>query len=156
MKASTIAELKRELMLLPQKQLVLHCLRLAQFKVMNKELLSYLLFEQNDEQQFVDNVREEMNGMFSEINAGNSFFLLKKSIRKILRHIHKHIKFSQHRTTEIQLLIHFCQNLKNLNINFTENKVLLNMYNAQVKKIIKAMHTLHPDERLDYKIPMVL
>ncbi|HRC33279.1 MAG TPA: hypothetical protein PK736_07530 [Bacteroidia bacterium] len=156
MKASTIAELKKELQLLPQKQLVAHCIRMAQFKVMNKELLSYLLFEQNDEQQFVDNVMEEMDAMFKEINSSNSFFLLKKSIRKILRHTHKHIKFSQIKTTEIQLLMHFCQSLKNLNIGFEENKVLLNMYNAQVKKIHKAIETLHPDERLDYNADLDL
>jgi uncharacterized protein YpuA (DUF1002 family) len=152
MKASTIAELKKQLQLLPQMQLVLHCLRMAQFKVMNKELLSYLLFEQNNEQSFVDTVMEEMDAMFNEINANNSFFLLKKSVRKILRHTHKHIKFSQIKTTEIQLLIHFCEGLKNLNINYQDNKVLLNMYNAQVKKIHQAVETLHPDERLDYKV----
>lgn len=152
MKTSTIAELKKELQLLPQKQLVAHCIRMAQFKVMNKELLSYLLFEQSDEQQFVDYTMEEMDVMFNEINTNNSFFLLKKSVRKILRYTHKHIKFSQHKTTEIQLLISFCEGLKNLNINFRENKVLVNMYDAQVKKILKVMENLHPDEQLDYSV----
>ena len=47
MKAATINELKQELQNIPPAKVTELCLRLARFKKENKELLTYLLFEEN-------------------------------------------------------------------------------------------------------------
>ena len=54
MKASTINELKQELVNSPAPALVDLCLRLARFKKENKELLTYLLFEAHDTPAYIN------------------------------------------------------------------------------------------------------
>ena len=69
------------------------CLRLAKFKKENKELLTFLLFEADDITGYIENVKQEITDFFDEINTSNIYYI-KKSVRKILRHINKHIRFS--------------------------------------------------------------
>ena len=69
------------------------CLRLARFKKENKELLTYLLFESQDESGYIATVQEFMDDAFELINT-NNFYYIKKSIRKILRHVKKFIRYS--------------------------------------------------------------
>jgi len=59
MKAATINEIKQELQSLPPVRLSEICLRLAKFKKDNKELLTYLLFEAQDEEEYKKNIKEE-------------------------------------------------------------------------------------------------
>ena len=56
----------------------------------NKELLTYLLFEASNEEGFKEGVKEEISLEFSTINC-NSYFYMKKSVRKILRITKKYI-----------------------------------------------------------------
>ena len=83
MKASTINELKQELVNSPAPALVDLCLRLARFKKENKELLTYLLFEAHDNPAYIKAVKEEMASQFADINKSNVYFV-KKTLRKIL------------------------------------------------------------------------
>ncbi len=56
MKAATVKEIKDELLELPQKELVELCLKLSKFKKENKELLTYQLFEAQDEQGYIRSI----------------------------------------------------------------------------------------------------
>jgi len=49
MKPATITELKKELKYRSQEQLVDYCLAMARFKLESKELLTYLVFESENE-----------------------------------------------------------------------------------------------------------
>ena len=49
MKAATVSQLKKELQHRNPDELLQLCLRLARFKLENKELLTYLLFEADNE-----------------------------------------------------------------------------------------------------------
>ena len=60
MKAATSNELKQELQASSSKQLIELCLRLAKFKKENKELLTYLLFEANDEAAYIQSIKNEI------------------------------------------------------------------------------------------------
>ena len=92
MKPASITELKYELKQLSQAQLIELCLRLAKYKLENKELLHYLLFEAQDEDAFVRQVEAILERQFKEIPKMSNQYLLKKSLRKILRFLNKQIK----------------------------------------------------------------
>jgi hypothetical protein len=149
MKAASINELKQELENLPTAELSALCLRLAKFKKENKELLTYLLFENFDEQAYIQNVKQEMDEQFEEVNKTNVYFA-KKSFRKILRATNKYIRFTQSKQAEVELLLHFCSKIKNSGISLKRNAALNNLYQNQLKKIKKTLGTMHEDLQYDY------
>ncbi|MDP9230084.1 MAG: hypothetical protein M3O67_05360 [Bacteroidota bacterium] len=149
MKASTINELKNELKEISQPETVELCLRLARFKKENKELLTYLLFEAHDEPGYIKNVKKTIDDQFEEINH-TSLYFVKKSLRKILRTINKHIRYTGSKLAETELLIYFCQKIKELKIPVHKNKALANLYENQLKKIKLVVEGLHEDLQYDY------
>ena len=150
MKIASIAVIKRELKERSHEELIDMCLRVAKFKKDNKELLNYLLFEAYDEENFKEVLKSEIELEFAHLNA-SSVYLAKKSIRRILRIVTKHIKYSGSKQTEVELLIFFCQQMRQLRLPFHESKVLINLYNRQLLNIQKAMNALDEDLRFDYQ-----
>jgi hypothetical protein len=136
---------------LPVKKLVEVCTRLARFKKENKELLTYLLFEAHDEQAYVSGVKADVDAMFDEIRKDANLYLVKKSLRKILRYVNKHVRFSGNKQTEVELHVHFCSALVATGIRFQKNTVLANLYKNELKKIEKALSGLHEDLQYDYR-----
>ena len=149
MQSASLSAIKNELQHIPQEALVELCIRMAKYKKENKELLNYLLFENTNEQEYVNAIKKEMQEAFAEMNVSN-LFLAKKSIRRILRVANKYIKYSGQAETEIQVLLHFCKLLKVLKIDYTKSTAMVNLYNSQLKKINKAMKTLHEDLQYEY------
>lgn len=149
MKAASIQEIKQELKETSQAKVIELCLRLARYKKENKELLTYLLFEADDLPTYILHVKEEMDEGFDAIHA-NALYLVKKSLRRILRIANKHIRFSGEKTAEVEILLHFCEQMKNSGIQFKRSTVLLNLYNSQLKKISVAISSLHEDLQHDY------
>jgi len=149
MKAASISEIKIELNNLPAPQLAALCLQLAKYKKDNKELLSYLLFEETDLAAYIESVKKEMDAQFAEINISHLYFA-KKSLRKILRITGKHIRYTGSKQAEAELLIYFCQRLKNSGIRFETSTVLMNLYQGQLKKINAAIAGFHEDLQYDY------
>jgi hypothetical protein len=150
MKAATINELKKELQDIPPGRVTELCIRLARFKKENKELLTYLLFEAHDTTAYIQNVKDEMDLQFAEMNKTNVYFI-KKTLRKILRTANKYARYSGLAQVEIEVLIYFCVCMKALNIPINKNPVLFNMYNNQLKKITKSVASLHEDLQHDYQ-----
>jgi hypothetical protein len=150
MKSASVSEIKKELKHLPQEALLELCIKVAKYKVENKELLSYLLFDAHDEASYINTLKLEMDQMFTEVNKTN-VYLAKKTIRKVLRHAQKHIKYSGSKQTEVELLIYFCKGFKRTRIAINKYLVLSNMYEAQLKKVTKALSTLHEDLQIDYE-----
>jgi hypothetical protein len=150
MKAATLHELKQEMVHLSVKQVVDLCLRLGRFKKENKELLTYLLFEADDERTFIQNVKADMDEAFADIPRDNNLYLVKKSLRKILRNTSKYIRFSGSKIVETELLLHYLELIKNSRIPIHKSTALENLYAAQVKKIKKALSGLEEDLQYDY------
>ncbi len=69
MKASTISTLRKELNTLPAGDLLDICMKLIKYKKENKELVSYLLFDANNEPEFIKSIKEEIDLQFAEINT---------------------------------------------------------------------------------------
>ena len=150
MKLSSIIEIKKDLEKRDSNELVEYCLRLARYKKENKELLAFLLFESDNIPVYLENVKQEIEQQFMEINKSNIYFI-KKSVRKILRSINKYVRFSLSKQTEAELLIHFCNCLINFSIPLKKSRQLMNLYENQLKKIDAALSTLHPDLQYDFK-----
>ncbi len=148
MKAVSLNEIKQELQHLSSKEITELCLRLARYKKENKELLAYLLFNAHDLEGYTNELKENINEGFKEVNRSN-LYLAKKTLRKILRQINKQARFTLNKQTEAELRIHFCLTLKASGIAIHKNKALANMYAQQVKKIRTALAGVHEDIQYD-------
>lgn len=153
MKASTIKQLKDELSHKSAQELKDLCLQLARFKVENKELLTYLLFEAHDEDQYVVNCKKFIDTQFVEIDTKNAYYVRKK-IRKILTSSKKLIRFSKKKDTEAEVLLHFCKNLKNYNPYFKRSNRLQNIFQTQMRMATNAILKLHEDLQYDYQLEL--
>ncbi|MEC3908703.1 hypothetical protein VOI54_16870 [Tamlana sp. 2201CG12-4] len=151
MKAVTVREIKKELNMLSNQELQNLCLRLSRFKAENKELLTYLLFESENENSYIESVKNFMDNEFEIINA-DSYYYIRKSVRKILRHVKKFIRYSQKKDTEVALLLYFCEKLKDFSPSISKSTQLQNTYNRQILLAKKAISTLHEDLQYDYNL----
>lgn len=150
MKVASISELKKHLSTMPADELAALCIRLTKYKKDNKELLTYLLFEVDDEMGYVKSVKEEMDVLFSELRK-NTLFQTKKTLAKILRYTQKQVKYSGNKRTEVELLLYYCQKLRKSGIPIQQSVAITNIYTRQIAKIKKALATLHEDLQFDYK-----
>jgi len=149
MKAASIKEIKEELKSRSPKELLDFCLRLSRFKKENKELLTYLLWEAADENSYIKGIKTEIREDFEQINT-QSYYYIKKSVRKILRNIRRHIRYSKKKETEVELLLCFCLELKSMSPSFQNNVSLQNIYARQINLIKKIVEQLHEDLQFDY------
>ena len=151
MKAVSVVTIKKELKYLSNDELTELCLRLSKFKKENKELLTYLLFESHDESGYIETVKQFVDEQFELINT-NSYFYIKKSVRKILRNIKKYAKYSLKKETEVELLLYFCHKLKDFKPSIKRNVTLTNIFQRQLILIKKIVATLHEDLQYDYTL----
>ena len=149
MKSATVRELKTELQERSPKEILDLCLRLSRFKKENKELLTYLLFESNDEQGYIESVKEEIDEKFELVNHKSPYFI-KKSIRAILNYTKKYIRYSQSKETELELLIYFCQKLNAFRPSIHRNRKVETLYYRLVEECKKKTRLLHEDLQYDY------
>lgn len=150
MDIASISNIKKELKNLPPEELQVLINRLAKYKKENKELLSYLLFEAYNENEYISQVKEEIDLQFLSLNK-SSFYLAKKTLRKVLRTTNKYIRFSGKKETEIELLLYFCKKMKASSLNYKSSRVVFNMYLNQVKRIQKVISMLHEDLQYDFR-----
>lgn len=149
MKSASLAEIKGELKNRSQAELLEISLRLARAKKENKELLTYLLFDSNDIDGYISQLKTEINEGLAVVNKHN-LYILKKQLRKLLSKINKHLKFTASKTAEAEVSIHFCESLHKYGIPFKKTPALSNIYHAQLKKIENATSTLHEDLQYDF------
>lgn len=150
MKSHTIHEIQKELSTLDKKEVLDLCMRLAKHKKENKELLSYLLFEVNDEKEYLEKVKKALDELFHEINR-KSAYTTKKGLQKVVRNLNKFIKNSSKKETELDLRIYFCNKTRAARINLDSSKIISNLYYREIDKIKVAYTKLHEDMQYDYK-----
>jgi hypothetical protein len=150
MKAASIHEVKRELSTLEPSRILDLCLRLGKYKKENKELLTYLLFEADDEQAYIRNLKEQIDEQFKELNMDNLYYT-KKGLRKMLRITNKFIRYSGQKETETEVLLYFCFKIKKAKIRIDQSAALMNLYQGQLKKINKTLLDLHEDLQYGYQ-----
>ena len=153
MKSASVREIKQELQHRSSQELLEICLRLSKFKKENKELLTYLLFESADEATYIENVKQQLNEQFDQINRSN-FYLIKKSVRKILRTLKKYSRYSSKKETEVELLLFFCERLYSFTPSIKKDKALRNLYERQILQIKKINLSLHEDLQYDNQLEL--
>jgi hypothetical protein len=151
MKAASLKEIKSALQMLDAEQVQEVCMRLAKYKKENKELLTYLLFEADNEPSYIEGVKEEIAANFGTLPHGNVYYI-KKSLRKILRITNRQVRYSALPQTEIELRIYFCTKMKEAKIPMSSGTVLYNLYHQQVKKIKSLLQKLPEDLQGDYAV----
>lgn len=153
MKIESIVAIKKELEHHSKEDLLELCLRLGKFKKENKALLTYLLFEAHDEDSYIASVKSTLDEMFEGINT-DSYFYMKKTIRKILRQIRTYSRYSLKKSTEIELLLYFCERLNDIKPSIHRNKTLCNLYERQIISIKKKISAMHEDLQYDYNLKL--
>ena len=153
MKTASIKQIKDELKHRSPEEYMELVLRLSRFKKENKELLTYLLFEAHDEATFIEGVKQEMDEDFEQINTASPFYI-KKSLRKIIRKIRKYSRYSNQKETEVELMIYFAHQLKNMKPDIMQYPNLLKIYQQQVIGIKNKLPKLHEDLQYDFQVEL--
>ena len=149
MRVASMNEIKEELKSLPGPGVLELCLRLARAKKENKELLTYLLFEAHDPNSYIMQLKQLIDEELSASNK-NNLYILKKNLRKVLRVVNKHLKFTSSKAAEVEVLLYFCQSLQQQHVPYKKNNALATLYYGQIKKITTAVSTLHEDLQHDF------
>ncbi len=149
MKAASSKEIKSALLEQSSTQLIDLCLRLARFKKENKELLTYLLFEEQDEDAYIHSAKKVIDEGFDTLNI-QSVYIAKKNLRKIIRITNKFIKYSGIDTTEITLLIYVCRCIQESGLKLNNSVALKNIYLSLIKKIKTRISGMHEDLQYDF------
>jgi hypothetical protein len=150
MKAASVKEIKNALADLKKEELLAICTRLTKFKKENKELITYILFDEYNEDGFVTNIQISINEEFEQLNVTNIYFA-KKNIRRIVRTVNKYIKYSGKPSTEAALLIHICKQIKKSSLEIEKSQVLINIYKSLLKRIEKSIEAMHEDLQYEFK-----
>ena len=150
MKAASLATIKKELQQRPKDELLALCLRLGRFKKENKELLSYLLFESDDEDHYVSQIQDHITELFADIRRDHGYYA-RKSSRRILKEVKKYARYSNSKETEVALLLHYCANLKELMRGLQKSRAMDNLFQRQLDLAKKRLEKLHPDLHYDYQ-----
>jgi transcriptional regulatory protein LevR len=149
MKSASSNEIKAALHNLSPKDILQICMRMSKYKRENKELLTYLLYEADNELQYIENIKKEIDDYFNNLVVLNFSNMLKK-LRKVVRIANKYIKFSGSKNVEVAVLIHICYQLQPFTRQ-NSSTALFNLYNRQIIKIDKALAKLVEDLQYDYK-----
>ena len=150
MKINSISELQKELCTLKPKQVFEIALKIAKHKKENKELLAYLLFFANNENAYVENLKIEIDTLFSEINR-KSAYTTKKGLQKVVRIMNRYINYSDIQQTELELRIYFCKKVNTQRISLDISPNISNLYYREIEKIKAVYSKLHEDLQYDYK-----
>lgn len=149
MQVASINEMKKALQEKSPKELVEFCLELAKFKKENKEMLNYLLFASTDEHEFLEDAKNEISIIMSDMSYSH-FYTAKKVMRKALKITRQYIKYSKDKITEIELVLHFCQELTNSPYDIGHHPIFYGQLDRLLKQIEKKLEKMHEDILADY------
>ncbi|PRY90472.1 hypothetical protein [Mongoliibacter ruber] len=150
MQIPSLAMLKKELSLLDEKELVATVLELAKYSRDNKAFLYFKLFEKENPRIFIESAIEEIDEAFMSANTRH-YHVAKKSIQGIRRKLNKTLKLSKNKIAHIELIIHFCKEMKAYGYLEYRHPVIDNLYKIQVGKVEKLIAGLHEDLQYDYQ-----
>ena len=151
MKIAPLKEIKLELKDKSKEEVMELCLLMTKYKKENKELLTYLLFERENEAGYVQSIKDEIDAQFDTINKATYYFI-NKGVRKVLRSCKKHIRYSKNKETEVEVLIYFCSKVKEVSDYYQHNASLLAIYFKQLEMARKKIAGMHEDLQYDYNL----
>lgn len=150
MKTAGLAEIKKEIQNIPEKELRELLLSVARYKKENKELLSYLLFDSQDEMSYLEEIKYDIKDMFELINRSNLYYT-RKGLRKVQRNFEKYLKYTKIPESSIEIRIYFCQMMLENDIPMERSTAIKNIFFRQIQKIENTMDKVHTDFQLDFR-----
>ncbi|GMQ23833.1 hypothetical protein Aoki45_05150 [Algoriphagus sp. oki45] len=150
MEIPSLAQLKKDLSYLSEKELIDLIADLAKFSRDNKAFLYFKLNERDQPQLFVNEVKEDLDEAFQTANTKN-YHLAKKSAQAIRRKLNKSLKLSKNKADQAELILYFCEMLKKYGYLGFRHPVIANLYQVQLGKAKKLISTLHEDLQSDFE-----
>lgn len=149
MEIPSLAQLKKDLSYLPEKELIILITDLAKFSRENKAFLYFKLNERDQPNLFVDAVKEELDEAFQIANTRN-YHVAKKSAQSIRRKLNKSLKLSKNKADQAELILYFCEQMKEYGYLRHGHPVIDNLYRMQIGKAQKLISSLHEDLQSDF------
>lgn len=149
MEIPSLAQLKKDLSYLSEKELTEVIVDLAKFSRDNKAFLYFKLNERDQPNLFVDSVKEELDEAFQTANTRN-YHLAKKSAQTIRRKLNKALKLSKNKADQAELILYSCEQLKRYDYLRYHHPVIDNLFRVQIGKAKKLISTLHEDLQSDF------
>lgn len=149
MEIPSLAELKKDLSYLSEKELITLITDLAKFSRENKAFLYFKLNERDQPGLFVDSVKEELEEAFQTANTKN-YHLGKKAAQTIRRKLNKALKLNKNKADQVELIIYYCEELKKYGYLKFKHPVITNLFQVQVGKAKKLIAGLHEDLQSDF------
>ncbi|MDX5339413.1 MAG: hypothetical protein LPK25_10315 [Cyclobacteriaceae bacterium] len=150
MEIPSLAQLKKDLSYLSEKELIDLIADLAKFSRDNKAFLYFKLNERDHPLLFVDEVKEDLDEAFQTANTKN-YHLAKKSAQAIRRKLNKSLKLSKNKADQAELILYFCEMLKKYEYLSFRHPVIANLNQVQLGKAKKLISTLHEDLQSDFE-----
>lgn len=151
MKSASVADIRRELKQLTAAELITLTDLLARYNNDNKAYLSYLLFDAHNKAAYIDEIKAEVKQEFSVFTAQSNLYFSKKTLRKVLRQINRYAKYTGDSAVLVDLLLFFCESLRQSGLPYYNSPVLVNLYAQTHKKAGKTIEALHSDLQNDYR-----
>ena len=146
--AEKLSDIRKELRSFNNDQLIEIWLSIYKYKKENKELLSYLLYQAADPLAYAESVKTGLTEEFHTLKRYD--YHSAKALRKIIRLIGKHSKYTGSAQVELELLLWFCKNYLIYADTHTHYKPLQSIFIKQLEKIKKLLAKLHEDLQFDY------
>jgi hypothetical protein len=155
MKAATLHQIKKELETSSPQRVLALLLKIVKSKTENKELISYLLFDEDNLSGYIADLREDVSELLKDVKYLPPY-QVKRSLRKALKFITKYTKYTGAKETEAELLVHLCKLMQTQGLASGSNKIANSIYAKQVEKIEKLIPYLHEELQFDYKEELVV
>lgn len=149
MEIPSLAQLKKDLSYLTEKELVDIITDLAKFSRDNKAFLYFKLNERDMPNLFVESVKEKLDEAFETANTRN-YHVAKKSAQGIRRKLNKSLKLGKNKADQAELILYFCEMLRKYGYLQFRHPVISNLYETQIGKAKKLIATLHEDLQSDF------
>ncbi|MGY6743677.1 MAG: hypothetical protein ACXIUQ_13140 [Cecembia sp.] len=153
MKIPALADIKKELQYLENKELIEVILDLCKYSRENKAYLYFKLFERENPRIFVEIVKEELDLAFMDANTRH-YHVAKKSAQAIRRKLNKHLKLSKSKEAHAELILYFCEKMKLYGFLDFRHPVIENLYKIQLGKVEKIISGLHEDLQYDFRLQL--
>ena len=150
MSSISIKDIKNELKYKSDSELIEICLKLAKASKSNKEILDYELNFSNNEAEFVNRSKLEIDSLLINIDSHFNSNIL-KILRKTLKRVSFLIKISKREETAVELLIHLAMEIQETKILKSNHVSIGQFYFKLEEKIDKVIMKLHPDLQYDYQ-----
>jgi hypothetical protein len=149
MEIPSLAQLKKDLSYLSEKELINLITDLAKFSRENKSFLYFKLNERDQPNLFVDAVKEELDEAFQMANTRH-YHVAKKAAQGIRRKLNKSLKLSKNKADQAELILYFCEQMKKYDYQRHHHPVIDNLFKVQIGKVQKLIAGLHEDLQSDF------